>query len=422
VASLESPSRGIVQLGVRLSLVAACAALASVVISAQNHWIGPLDSHPSIAYASTQPTDRAATLNEALASGAKTLQRDAQTGYLKSVLDAFDISIDSQLLVFSKTGVQATFTSPKSPRALYYDQSVVVGYIPTAPVIEIASDDAQQGVNFYVIDQRAEKPMLQRRTSCLSCHVSHSTLEVPGLIVRSHTVADDGTVMTGATDVTHATPHPDRWGGWYVTVDTLSQAYQQRAHAGNITTEGQGYTSNQIFTDWINSDPMSHGYLSALSDSVSLLAFDHQAHAVNLFTRLNWEARVDPASADVHRLVNELADYLLFVDEAAMSIPLTPRPGFAAHLAATTPKDRRGRSLAELNAETRLLKYPCSYMIYSPAFDGLPAPVKQAVYPRMIDILAGRDPQKKYARLSGSDRQAILDILADTKPDFHLTS
>jgi hypothetical protein len=378
---------------------------------------GVLDEHPSIQYAARPVTDRVAKLNTALAENRRTLTRDPRTGYLRSVLEALDVPIESQALVFSKTGVQSAYTSPQNPRALYFNESVAVGYVPNAPVIEVASHDPQQGVIFYVLDHNSPAPQFTRRTSCLACHVSASTMNVPGMIARNNVVGDAGTILPqfGGNDVDQRTPHPDRWGGYYVTIDTLSQAYQQRAHAGNITTGPSGTTSNQIFVDWMNSEPETRGYLSPLSDIASLLVFDHQMHAINLMTRLNWESRVGAGAGEIQALENELADYLLFVGEQPPSVPVTPRPGFAEHLARRVPKDRRGRSLAEVDLTDRLMRYPCSYMVYTEAFDGLPAHAKSAVYRRMLDALSG-------ARVRPADRDAVLEILRDTKPDFPKSS
>jgi len=277
---------------------------------------------------------------------------------------------------------------------------------------------------FYTVDQNAATPRPVRRTSCLSCHVSASTLYVPGIIARSNVVGDDGSVVpqTGTQEVTHETPHPDRWGGWFVTTEKASIPYAQRAHEGNITFSGRGNTSNQVFVDWLDSAPETRGYLSSSSDIATLLVFDHQMHAVNLLTRLNWESRIaaeqKTPSAEVMALVNELADYLLFVGEMPPLVELVPLPGFAEHLEARTPKDRQGRSLAQLDLNRRLMRYPCSYMVYSEAFDGLPRSTKDAVYRRMLDILSGHESRPKYARLSADDRRAVLEILHDTKPDF----
>jgi hypothetical protein len=55
------------------------------------------------------------------------------------------------------------------------------------------------------------------------------------------------------------------------------------------------------------------------------------------------------------------------------------------------------------------MRYPCSYMIYSPAFDGMPPTAKKAIYARMREVLD---------RFTATDRNAILEILHDTKQDF----
>jgi len=391
-------------------------------------WAGVLDEHPGIQYATRPTTDRVATLNRALAQHDRTLARDPRTGYLRAVLDALDVAPESQLLVFSKTGVQRAYTSPQHPRALFFDRSVAIGYVPGAPMLEVAAHDPQQGVVFYLLDQSADAPVFHRTMSCLSCHVSASTLNVPGIIARSNTVGDDGNVMPqlGTYDVDHRTPHPDRWGGWFVTSEEGPAPYTQRAHAGNITFSGRGNTSNQVFVDWMTSSPETRGYLSSFSDISSLLVFDHQMHAINLLTRLNWEARIASAEgraavsdAGVRGLVSELAEYFLFTGEAPPSVPLTPIPNFARHLEAKTPKDHLGRSFGQLDLVNRLLRYRCSYMIYSEAFDALPAPVKAAVYDRMVEILsAAGGSRSDYRTVKPEERLAILEILRETKPDF----
>ena len=95
----------------------------------------------------------------------------------------------------------------------------------------------------------------------------------------------------------------------------LAIPYAQRAHTGNITFTRGGSTSYQVFVDWLNSAPETRGYLSPQSDIVALLVFDHQMRAINLLTRLNWEARVAAAGTSAARapepgigkLANELA-------------------------------------------------------------------------------------------------------------------
>jgi hypothetical protein len=367
--------------------------------------------------------DRIARLSATLA--ARPFQRDAQTGFLRPFLDALNVPVESQLLVFSKTGVQHLYTSPRTPRALYFDESVVVGYVPGAPEIEIITHDPVEGLAFYTLDQQTAAPVPKRQRSCLTCHESASTGDVPGLIVRSHTVGDDGTVLPQANgvtppshDVNQRTSHPDRWGGWLVTSEGVAAPYAQRAHQGNITFTPDGNTSSHVFVDWMASAPEARGYPSSASDVVSLLAFDHQMPAINLMTRLNFawrrassegRASVDDRP-DMRRLVDELADYLLFGHEAPLPVPLTPRPDFALALEKRLPHDAKGRSLAQFDAVNRLMRYACSYMVYSDAFKALAPPVRQAVYRRLLESL--------MASPTTADRQATIEILQATIPDF----
>jgi hypothetical protein len=117
----------------------------------------------------------------------------------------------------------------------------------------------------------------------------------------------------------------------------------------------------------------------------------------------------------VDTVAREIVDYMLFVDEAPLPTRVEGSSGFAEKFSARGPKDSRDRSLYQLDLTTRLLRYPCSYMIYSEAFDGLPAAARDAVYRRLYAVLSGADQTPRYSRLSPSDRRAIIDILQETK-------
>jgi hypothetical protein len=400
---------------------------------------GVLDEHPAIQYASRPTRDRVSALNDRISSGAIALQFQERGGYLTSVLDALGVPAASQVLVLSRTGIQRAVTGPHNPRALFFDEAVVVGYIPGARWIEVAAQDPEQGVVFYTIEQTppasqpsTPRPRFARRTDCLTCHVSANTLEVPGMIHRSNFLDTAGDVMPmlGAHSVDHRTLVTSRWGGWFVTGNYIKPPYDGTAHLGNITISGQSpagpvTSSNEVFIDWLNAAPETRGYPSGESDIAALMVFDHQMHAMNLLTRLNWESRVaasggrpDFLRGPLADLVGELSDYLLFVDEAPPPGRVTPRTEFAERFTAAGPRDRRGRSLRELDLDRRLLRYPCSYMIYTAAFTGLPADARDAVYRRMWTILSNVDAGPKYAHLTSADRRAIVEILRDTKDDL----
>ncbi len=118
-------------------------------------------------------------------------------------------------------------------------------------------------------------------------------------------------------------------------------------------------------------------------------------------------------------IAEEVVDYMLFVDEAPLANVVSSRSAFAARMSAQGPRDQRGRSLYELDLSTRLLTYPCSYLIYSSAFDALPPLAKTPIYERMWQVLSGQEQEERYrAALSLADRQAIVDILRETKKDL----
>jgi len=150
------------------------------------------------------------------------------------------------------------------------------------------------------------------------------------------------------------------------------------------------------------------------SDVAALMVFDHQMHMANLITRIGWDTRAGAGKLEDE--AREFVDYLLFVEEA-------PLPGklsgpFAEIFAKNAIRDSKGRSLRDLDLQKRLLRYPCSYMIYSPAFDELPVEAKDAIYERMWRVLSEPAKGTKYARFTIADRRAILEILMDTKKDL----
>src|SRR6185436_14160923 len=134
---------------------------------------------------------------------------DEDTGYLRSVLDALHVPVESQMLVMSKTGIQALYTGPGNPRAIFFNDAVTVGFIRGAPLLELTVTDPQQGVVFYTLEQKVQThPVFERRPGCLSCHQVYSTLHVPGLLARSVFMAPDGLALAqfGSYDADDRTP------------------------------------------------------------------------------------------------------------------------------------------------------------------------------------------------------------------------
>jgi len=375
-------------------------------------------AHPAIGYYTRPARDLVSALSRSVEEGSVRLEFDETTGYLRPVLAALDVPVDSQMLVMSKTGIQALHTSPANPRAIFFNDAVTVGYIRGAPLLELAVQDPEQGVLFYTIEQKPQaRPLIERRPACLTCHQNYSTLHVPGVLARSVFMSPEGLALSqfGSYDADDRTPLRRRWGGWYVT------GHAAIPHIGNAvvtdTEKREAIVSDQTLH---RIEPAAlfdgRGYLSSQSDIAALMVFQHQAHMMNLITRAGWEARMQ--GGPPRDTIRELVDYLLFVDEEPLTAAVSGRSGFAERFAALGPADGRGRSLRQLDLDRRLLKYPCSFLIYSAAFRALPDDVRRAIYERMWELLAGQDPAAKYARLAAADRRAVMEILRATLPDL----
>src|SRR5712691_655712 len=73
-----------------------------------------------------------------LASGEAKLEFEPAHGYLISLLQLLHVPVSSQGLVFSKTSFQRQLISPQTPRALYFNDNVYVGWVPKGEVIEVS--------------------------------------------------------------------------------------------------------------------------------------------------------------------------------------------------------------------------------------------------------------------------------------------
>jgi len=244
--------------------------------------------HPAIEYLARPAHDPVAALIRRIDAGDLPLSFDAQHGYLPALLKALDIPTESQVVAFSKTSTQLNLINPSNPRAVYFNDSVSIGWTRGTFVLELASQDPVLGTIFYELDQhRVEKPTLRRTRACLRCHHSLYTNGVPGRLVRSMATAADGSTLAGtrnlATD--HRTPYDQRWGGWYVTGRTGGLV-----HMGNSFATSLNGTTIERSPDLATLQGKfdTTGYLTPYSDIVALMVLEHQAHLMNLLTRLGW--------------------------------------------------------------------------------------------------------------------------------------
>ena len=388
-------------------------------------------THGSIAYTTAPLQDPISRLQERIDSGEVKLTFDPQHGYLPSLLDSLKIPRSSQTLVFSKTSLQLFLISPKTPRAIYFNDNVYIGAVQSSPILEVASMDPKLGAVFYTLPQKqSDKPQFQREfLACLLCHDTSVTNDVPGLMTLSVLTDRDGNAIpaAGTAPMSDRTPFKERFGGWYVT-----GTHGNQVHWGNLTVPvsketigdakaylrklnlgaGSNVTSLESLFD-------TKPYLSAHSDLAALLVMTHQTRIHNSITRTNYE--VQQAGDDSEKIrvaVEPLLRAMLFVWEAEFESPVAGTTSFAADFAKRGPHDRYGRSLTELDLSKRLLKYPLSYLVYSEQFDALPPLAKAQFFRRVRDVLTAVEPERDFAHLSKADRIAILEILSDTKPEF----
>lgn len=388
--------------------------------------LAPVD-HPAIQYSAAPLNDAVTRLKDEIAAGKRKLEpaKDG-TGYLPALLEALGINPDSQTLVFSKTSFQASRISPRNPRAIYFNDQTMVGYVRGSNLLEVAALDPRQGVIFYSFDQDANPPRFDRRDVCLQCHESKGTLGIPGLMVASvYPDADGMPAFRGAANITdHRSRFEDRWGGWYVT-----GTHGDMRHLGNAVGHEPDHPELLDSRGALNLTSLSKkfdvaGYLSGLSDIVALMTLEHQTRMTDLIIRVGWEARMlehdgsaDPAARPRYESdLESLVTYMLFADEAPLYDQVTGVSTFTKTFAERAPRDRQGRSLRDFDLRRRLFKYPLSYMIYSEAFDNLPQETRTQIYRRLYEVLTGEDQSSKFQRLSATDRRAVLEIVADTKP------
>jgi len=385
-----------------------------------------------------EPDDPVARLDRQLQKGETKLEyREGKWGYLLSVLEHLNVNVDSQVLVFSKTSFQMDRIGPKTPRALFFNDSVAVGYVQTGPVLEFIGVDPAQHINFYTLDvTKTDKPHFeQQSTKCTNCHNAGaiSRLEVQSTIPEA-----DGTPFvvlggTQPTDTDDRTPLDKRWGGWYVTGTHGSQHHMGNAvapdlfHPFDLETEGtQNLTSLEKKFDTTK-------YPAGTSDIVALMTLEHQTRMTYLISNVSrlFNAALAPGQGGVtsrtapvlNAAVDEMVTYMLFADEVPLTEPVKGVSTFTKTFEERGPRDQQGRSLRDFDLKTRLFKYPLSYMIYSELFDRMPEIARQHVYRRLYDVLtadmlSGKYTSTVFDRLSSSDRRAVLEIVRATKTNL----
>ncbi len=384
-------------------------------------------------------------------AGELTFGFDSILGFLPSLLRALKIPASSQALIFSRTSLQTDLIAPWSPRAVYFNDDVYIGYVPESTFLEVAVVSPEGGAMFYSLNQDATRPpkFAHEPHGCAQCHVSSATGNVPGFVMLSTLADRDGYAITGVYNgsTTDATPIEKRFGGWYVT-----GTHGASGHSGNVfapklyreIADKEQYLKDinlraeSARTDLAGKVSTSR-YIARYSDIVALMVLVHQTSVHNLITvahsaarqALNEQAIVsryrgdstlsDPLEKSNPKFrvaVDKLVRALLFIDETPFNGAIHESTSFTRDFTQQGPRDKMGRSLRDFDLERRMFRYPLSFLIYSEGFNSLPVEARSAVYRRLRAVLSGAETDSDYAKLTSADRKAVLEILAATDTDF----
>lgn len=412
--------------------------LSATQICAQSE---PDYEHPPISYSASVPNDALTRLQAQLVAGTVTLIGDERQ-MLQTILRELGVSADSQTLVFSRTSFQRGRIRPDQPRALYFSDSVYVGWVPGG-LVEVTAIDPALGPVFYSLELPGRKggaAKIARDSDCLRCHGGAFVREIPGVFARSlfPDRSGDPLLRHGTLLVDDETPFDQRWGGWYVT-----GYHGTTTHRGNALASERG--DQLVFEpaaerpDELSAKFDTAAYLKPTSDVVALLVFEHQMAVQNSLTHAGFAARRmityqhglqktfkepetdEPAYDSVKSVfassAQEVVDRLLFRGAAPLPSGVVGHAGFRQSFAKDAPRSRAGHALKDLLVEERLFAQRCSYLIYSDSFLALPETLKTRILDRLDATLRSRDPKDRYAYIPADEKQRIRDILIETHPD-----
>lgn len=396
-----------------------------------------------IFYSASESQDPVSKLQRRLQAGQTMLEKDLEHGLLPSLLKELQIPLESQVLVFSKTSLQIHKISPTNPRAIYFNDSVYVGYVPGSSILELAANDPKLGAVFYTFDTAikddasdtqedtsndASSRLVRDRGQCLSCHATTRTENVPGYLVRSIYSDRAGRPRTGSSSFTtdYRSPFQSRWGGWYVT-----GTHGSMRHLGNLFAVDRTDPQKVDFESGANQLQLPSRVAPGLhpqphSDLVALMVLEHQIRVHNLITKASFETRQaiamdesmnkalgrDPqyrsesTERRIQSVANQLADALLMHGEPPLEGAVSGTSNFAAVFPSTGPRDQQGRSLRDLDLKTRLFRFPLSYLIYTQEFQQLPSDVMKLIRAKLA------------TELDLPERQAEREIINETLPGF----
>ena len=391
-------------------------------------------------YFSKDAKDPVTLLMKRVQRGEVLIKEPSGKPLVERLLRELGLNKDTQVLVFSRTSLQRREVSYSNPRALYFNESVYLGWMPNGR-IEIASFDPELGPIFYFqreLDD-ASSPLLTRTRSCLGCHAGDATNFLPGSLGRSVYPDKSGRSLRSIDDYRrsgHHIPLHDRYGGWFVSGNHGAMRHMGNAIAsregGKITIDREQFANLEKLDRFFSTE----AYPAPGSDIAALLVFDHQVTMHHRLVEAAYRARqslfdskLDPEETDVSKLSegrstdeflegrDKVVDYLLFRDETPIP-KVSCDPAFRRAFTANRIADSRKRSLKDLRLDGRIFENRCSYMIYSPTFDQFPPMLKGAIYARIHEILTSPKPVEGFDYLGKDEKRRILEILDETKEDL----
>jgi len=407
----------------------------------------PLYERAPILYNQREPDNRVTRL---LAQAQKEgfLSTGSDREILLELLARLEVPLESQVLVFSKTSAQNSHIAPNTPRAIYFSDDVYIGWVQGGE-IEVASLDERLGMVFHLIkltDREDHRPPeLVRERSCLNCHAGSANQDFPGLMVRSVYPSDSGLPLfeAGTFHTRQSSPIHERWGGWYVTGEVESESHLGNAIATVVNRKVGGvallpFANGRVdaLDALFNARPYPHG---GQSDVVALMLLEHQAGVHNVLVEANLTTQatlyrhaemkkafgepVDgPLSETNERILDRMAEKvlheMLYVDEVEVPGGIEGGVAFQNAFRANAKKSAEGRSLKDFRLYGRLMKYRCSHLIYSEAFENLPHEMRTRILDKLHSILTRPASWPDYAHLADSEREHLLTILSETMPNL----
>ncbi|MEQ2007401.1 MAG: hypothetical protein ABMA26_11440 [Limisphaerales bacterium] len=372
------------------------------------------------------PKDRFSRWMTNVQAGRVELDYSGEKAFVASVLKSLDIPVTSQMLLFSTTSLQLSLISPRTPRALFFNEDVYLGYVVNGK-IEIVSVDPDLGAVFYIFDipRNGQPPRPERATRCMNCHAREDTGYVPGLVVKSVIPGVRGGSLESFRQEQsgHGIPLNQRFGGWYLTgTGTFTN------HLANFygLSSPQGIARQQLQP---GASFSYDRYFVPSSDLLPQLLHEHQIGFVNRAVEATYRTRTALAEGGgkltstnttmLDQQARALTRYLLFADEVSLPKGGVAGDGeFKRDFTSVRRLGPGGTSLKDFELRTRLFQHRCSYMIYSLAFQGLPPEMKQRVFTRLAQALDTAKPDREYAYLPAAEKQTIRGILKATLPEL----